>query len=123
MDKSKICLAAGIASMMTMICLTFGNWMAWLIPHIMAKSSALVDIIFVVWQIVLVMILWLLCICKIEVAILFLILASEITRIVLRFEKYLSKILLSLFQRAALALVSLWFTIWKRKQSGNMSTN
>ena len=67
LDKSKICFAAGIASVIIMICLTFRTWIAKLIPHLIERSSTLMEIIFIVWWIVLAMIFQPLHICKIEV--------------------------------------------------------
>ena len=57
--------------------------MAWLIPHLIANSSASVEVTLMAWWIVLAMILLLEQMWYIEVAILFLILASEITITVL----------------------------------------
>ena len=80
-----------------MIYPAFGTWTAKLIPHLIEKSSILVEVAFIVWWIVLIMMFWLLHIYEIEVATLFLILASEMTNIVFEFEKKLSKISLSFF--------------------------
>ena len=114
LDKPKMCLVAKIASIITMIYPAFGTWTAKLIPHLIEKSSILVEVAFIVWWIVLIMMFWLLHIYEIEVATLFLILASEMTNIVFEFEKKLSKISLSFFWWVDLASISLQFTMWKK---------
>ena len=82
MDILKICLAIWITSVMMTILVMPCIWDAWLIPHLIAKSSALVDNTFIVWWTVLVMISYPLCMCETEVVILFLILISDIINIV-----------------------------------------
>ena len=61
--------------------------------------------------------------CNIDIAILFLMLASEITRIVFGFKRESSKILSKVWIWAFLTFVFLYFTIQKEKQSGKLSTN
>jgi len=78
---------------MTMIYVTLCTW---LIPHLIANSSASVEVTLMVWWIVLAMILLLEQVWYIEVAMLFLILASEITITVLESKQKSSKILSSL---------------------------
>ena len=45
---SKICFTARIVSMIITIWVTSCIWVAWLLPHLIAKSSALVNIIFII---------------------------------------------------------------------------
>ena len=78
MDMSKIYLVVGIISVIRIICITSCIWVTWLILYLIAKSSALVNIIFIRWWTVLVMMSCSLWIYKTEVVILFLILVSEI---------------------------------------------
>ena len=52
----KIYLVAGIAFVITMMQLTSYKCVAWLIPHLIVKSSALVELTLVVWWTVLVII-------------------------------------------------------------------
>ena len=61
--------------------------------------------------------------CNIDIAILFLMLASEITRIVFGFKRESSKILSKVWIWAFLTFVFLYFTIQKEKQLGKLSTN
>ena len=77
----------------------------------MAESSTSVDVMFIAWWIVFAIMFWSLHMCEIEVVILFLILASNMTMIVLGFEIESLKILSSFFQWVVMASVSLQFTI------------
>ena len=61
--------------------------------------------------------------CNNDVAMFFLMLASEITRIVFGFERKFSKILLRLQRWAFLTSLSLQFTVRKEIWSGKVSTN
>ena len=75
-ERSKIFFTAWIESMITMILEIPCRWVAWLIPHPIAKNSALELIILIVWwSILMISLLWM-CMCAIEEATLFLILAS-----------------------------------------------
>ena len=56
MDKSNIHLAAGIAFVMTTICVTSCIWVTWLMPHLIVKSLASVNDIFIMLWMVLAMI-------------------------------------------------------------------
>jgi len=60
-------------------------------------------------------------ICKTEVAMLFLTFASEMISMMLWLLNELLTIFSSLLQWAVLTLVFLWFTVWKKKQSGTVS--
>ena len=48
-DKSNIHLAACSESMMITMQLMLANWVAWLMPHLIAKSLASVDVILTAW--------------------------------------------------------------------------
>ena len=48
-DESKIFLATCKKSVMITICLMLGMLLAWLIPYLIAKSSALVEVILTTW--------------------------------------------------------------------------
>ena len=49
----KILLATWMESEMMTILLMFRRWVAWLMPHLIVNNSALVDMIFTIWWIVL----------------------------------------------------------------------
>jgi len=53
MDKSNIHLAAGIVFVMTTICATSCIWVTWLMPHLIVKSLASVNDMFIMLWIVL----------------------------------------------------------------------
>lgn len=72
---------------------------------------------------VLAIVLWSKQICDINIAILFLMLALEMTMIVLKFDSISLKFLSSLWKWAFLIFLSLQFTIWKEKWSGKLSTS
>jgi len=78
MDMSKICLVAGMASVITIICVMSYIWVVWLILHLTVKSLVLVDITFITWWTVLAIFSYSLQICEIKVAMLFLTLVSKI---------------------------------------------
>jgi len=82
MSNTCICLATGIASVITTMCAMSCIWVTKLILHLIAKSLALVDVMFIVWWIILAIMSCLLQICETEVVMLFLILVLEITRTV-----------------------------------------
>jgi len=75
-EGSKIFLATWIESMTIMILKIPLQFEAWLIPHLIAKISASVLVTWTAWWMVLVMGLLWVCICNIDVAISFLMLAS-----------------------------------------------
>jgi len=77
-DNSKILFAAWIESVTTMILEISLLLVAWLMPHLIVKSSASVLVTFRVWWRVFVIGLSRMWICEIEVATLFLMLASVI---------------------------------------------
>ena len=79
--ESKIFFTAWIESVMTMIFEIPSKLTAWLMPHLMANSSALVEVTLVVWWIVLIMGLSWTWIYAIEVVTLFLIPTSEMIRV------------------------------------------
>ena len=81
-DGSKIFLAIWVELVMMMI-LEMSLWFeAWLIPYLIAKSSALVLVMWTMWWTVLVIGLSWMCICDINVATSFLILVSMTTMVV-----------------------------------------
>ena len=81
-DMLNICLAAGMVSVMTIMCVTSYIWVAQLISHLMANTSALIDIMFIVWWMVSAIISWSLWIYKTKVVTLFLTLVFKMIRIV-----------------------------------------
>ena len=78
-DESKILLAAWMESVIIKIWFTLGRQVAWLILHLIVKSSASVDATFTIWYIVLMTGLSWLWMCNIDVTIWFLMLASITT--------------------------------------------
>ena len=93
-DKSKIYLMIWIASVMIIIFLALGTWIAWLILYLIKNISVSVEVTLIAWWIILTRMFWPKQICNIKVVILFLILVLDITRIVFRFKRELLKILL-----------------------------
>ena len=79
---SKIFLVAWMESIMTMILETTSLEQAWLMLHLMAKSSASVLVTNNAWWTVLVSGWFAMCMCDIDAVILFLMLASVMTRAV-----------------------------------------
>ena len=78
-NESNIFLAAWMELVIIMILETFFLLEAWLIPHLIAKSSASVLVTKVMWWRVLISELLAIYMCKMDVAMLFLILASITT--------------------------------------------
>ena len=78
-EGSKIFLAIWIESVMIMILEMPSQFEAWLILYLMAKSSTLVLVMWTAWWTVLAIGLLYVCICNIDIAVLFLILASMTT--------------------------------------------
>jgi len=110
-----ICLIKWITSVIIIIQDILGIWTTWLIPHLIVNSSVSINIILTAWWIVLATVLWHDQTCNIDIAILLLILASEITIIVLEFDRMSLAILLSLQRSVSLFHLSLQFTVWKEK--------
>ena len=118
-----IYLIKWITSVIIIIQDILGIWTAWLIPHLIVNSSVSINIILTAWWIVLATVLWHDQTCNIDIAILLLILASEITIIVLEFDRMSLAILLSLQRSVSLFHLSLQFTVWKEKWLGKLSTS
>ena len=77
-----ICSVARMASVMIIMCVTSYIWVAQLISHLMAKSLASVDIMFIVWWMVSTIISWPLWMCETKVVTLFLTLVFQMIRTV-----------------------------------------
>jgi len=89
--------------------------------HLMVKSSASVEVTLVVWWIVLMIGLLWTWIYAIEVATLYLILASEMTRVCEWFNEDIIVILLSLWEWSSRLLSLHLITEWKEKQLEKIS--
>ena len=98
-------------------------WTAWLIPHSITKSSASIKVILIAWWVVFAVILLSDQICKIDIVMLFLILALEMTITMLESDRASSEILSSLQRWASLLSLSLQPTVWKEKWLGKLSTS
>jgi len=99
------------------------TWTTWLIPHLIANNSALVDMMLMAWWIVLAIMFCLKWMWAIDIATLFLTLVSDITTTVLVFCRESLKILLSLHRWETLTLLILWSTVLKERQLEKISTN
>lgn len=100
-----------------------GNWMAWLMLHLMTNSLASIKVILIVWWEVFLIRFECKWIYTMEVVMLFLILVSDITMIVLELESLIKAILSSFWiwvDLVSLLLQSAW---WKEKQLGKMLIN
>jgi len=100
-----------------------GNWMAWLMLHLMTNSLASIKVILIVWWEVFLIRFECKWIYTMEVVMLFLILVSDITMIVLELESLMKAILSSFWiwvDLVSLLLQSAW---WKEKQLGKMLIN
>jgi len=100
-----------------------GNWMAWLMLHLMTNSLAFIKVILIVWWEVFLIRFECKWIYTMEVVMLFLILVSDITMIVLELESLMKAILSSFWiwvDLVSLLLQSAW---WKEKQLGKMLIN
>ena len=89
--------------------------MAWLMLHLMVKSSASVEVTLVAWWIVLMIGLSWTWICTIEVVILFLIPISEMMRVCEWFNEYVIAMSLSLLEWSSRLLSLCLKTGWKKK--------
>jgi len=118
-DESNIFLTTWIELVMTMILETFSLLEAWLILHLIAKSSALVLMTKVVWWRVLISELLAICMCEMNVAMSFLMLTS-ITIIAVDGEVNNSITMLSSCWRWILSFFSLLDKL-KEKQSEKLS--
>jgi len=78
-DESKIFLATCKESVTTTMCLMLGILLAWLILHLIAKSSASVEVMLTAWWIVLMIGLLYEWMCDMEIMTLFLMLVFKIT--------------------------------------------
>ena len=121
MDESKMCLAAWIASVTTMIFLALETCTAWLMLHLIKNNSASVEVTLVAWWSIFARILQPEWMCNIEVTMLFLILASAMTRTFSGFEENSLMGLLSEYIWLLKASLSSQFTIWKERQLEKLS--
>jgi len=118
-DESKILLAVWIQSVMMKIQLILGRWIAWLIPHLITKSSTLVDVILTVWCIVLMTRLLWIWMCDINITTWFLILVSVTTTTDWEFN-YIWKVILSRWHKW---LLTSWFFPVQRIEWKTISEN
>ena len=114
--KSKIFFAAWIESVTTTIFEIPGKLMAWLMPHLMAKSSASVEVTLVAWWIVLMTGLSWTWIYAMEVVTLFLIPISKMMRVCEWFNEYVIAMSLSLLEQSSRLLSLCLKTGWNKKQ-------
>ena len=119
--RSKIFLAAWIELVTAMIFETSLEFVAWLIPHLMVKISASVLVMFTAWCRVLVIDLLWMWVCEMEVAILFLMLVSVMTRACEGILKDLITKLSSCWIWALQLLSLCLLDKWKEKQLEKMS--
>ena len=112
-DELKIFLTPYKKSVTMTIHLMLGIPTAWLILHLIAKSLASIVVIFTIWWIVLMISLLCKWICNIEIATLFLMLASE--RTIEEWE--LLEALMAMLSRLCIWFLILWVYAWKENWS------
>ena len=99
-----------------MICLMFDNWIAWLIPYLIAKNYASVEVILITWwRVLMIGLLWM-WIWAIKVTTWFLILTSKTTTAILESVDIWNIILLSLWMCTFLPSLLIWIGEWNEKQ-------
>ena len=111
-----IFFVAWIEFIITMIFEITGKFTAWLMPHLVVKSSALVEVMLTAWWIVLMMGLLWMWIWAIEVAMLFLMPASEIMRVCEWFNEDMIAMSLSWLKQSSRLLSLCLIKGWNEKQ-------